>query len=231
MKPKAKREAKTPKASDPRTRQCIVTREVLPEAELIRFVVDPNGVVVPDLAAKLPGRGMWVCATREAVERAALKGHFARAAKAGVKAPAGLGAIVETALLTRIKGTLGLAARAGALVTGFDTARQALRGGAVRILIEALDGAADGRDKIFALAHGLEAQVLVLGVFPGQDLDLALGRSNVIHAAVRPGSLAKKLGSDMGRLEGFRPLAPQEWRLPGTNKEVAPGAELQSGAA
>jgi predicted RNA-binding protein YlxR (DUF448 family) len=198
---------------------------------LIRFVVDPSGVVVPDLAAKLPGRGMWVRASLEAVETAIKKGHFARAAKAQVKAPADLGAVVEAALLARIKGTLGLAARAGDLVTGFEKAREALRGGAVRILVEAADGAADGRDKVFARAHGLDTQVLVLGVFPGRDLDLALGRSNVIHAAVRPGSLAKKLGSDMGRLKGFRPLAPEEWRLPGGNKEAAPAAELQSGAA
>lgn len=224
-KAKTAKEKTTPKDTDPRTRRCIVTREVLPEAALIRFVVDPDGVVVPDLAAKLPGRGMWVTASHAAIETAAARGHFSRAAKSAVKAPENLGDLVETGLLTRLKQSLGLAARAGDLVTGYDKVREALRGGRIAVLVEASDGAADGREKIFALAHGLDLRPLVLGCLTGQELDLALGRSNVIHAAVRAGPLAEKLGLGLGRLRGFRPLAPAEWRLPGA------ADELQSGVA
>jgi len=216
--------------NDPRTRRCIVTREVLPEAELIRFAVDPDGVVVPDLSAKLPGRGMWVTASRAAIEMAAARGHFSRAAKSAVKAPENLADLVETGLLARLKQTLGLAARAGDLVTGYDKVREAIRAAQVAVLVEARDGAADGREKVFALAHGLGQKVTVLGCLAGEELDLALGRPNVIHAAVRAGPLAEKLGLDLGRLGGFRPLTPQGWRLPGASG-TGPADELQSGVA
>jgi hypothetical protein len=96
----------------------------------------------------------------------------------------------------------------------------------VAVLIEAADGAADGREKIFALAHGLGGKVTVLGSFAGEELDLALGRTNVIHAAVLSGPLAEKLRQTMARLEGFCPLAPPGWHLPGAGT-----GELQSGVA
>jgi len=193
-----------------------VSREVLPETDLIRFVVDPEGTIVPDLAAKLPGRGLWVRADREALETAAARGGFARAAKAQVVTPSDLVGQVEAGLVARIGNFLGLAARAGEITFGFDSVREALRSGAAGFLIEAADGAADGREKILALAHGLGAIIPVLGAFESSELDLALGRTNVIHAAVRPGPLAEKLGFEAGRFKGFRPLCPTEWRLPGS---------------
>jgi ribosomal protein L30E len=160
------------------------------------------------------------------VEKAAGKGFFSRAAKAPVKAPEGLAGLVEAGLRDRIKASLGLAAKAGDLVTGFDKVREVVRAREVAVLIEAADGAEDGRDKIFALAHGVGAEVVVLGAFAGQELDLALGRPNVIHAAVRPVPLAEKLRVEMGRLAGFGPLTPSGWRLPG-----GPAEARQSGAA
>lgn len=227
---KTAKEATTPKSTDPRTRSCIVTREVLPDTELVRFAVGPEGEVVPDLAAKLPGRGMWVRADRDTVKAAAAKGAFARAAKAAVKTDAGLADRVAKGLLGRIKSGLGLAARAGDLVTGFEKVRDALRAGEAGLLVEAADGAADGRDKVFALAHGLARPVAVLGALTGEELSLALGRPNVIHAAVRNGPLAEKLGFDMGRLAGFMPLTPSGWHLPG-GAEAGHEAALPSGAA
>ncbi len=214
-KPLKTREATTPKDCSPRTRQCIATREVLPEARMVRFVADPQGCIVPDLAAKLPGRGMWVSATRQAVSKTATRGLFARAAKMNVSAAPDLADDVEAALGARIKSSLGLAARAGALVCGFELVRDALKSGRVGLLIEAKDGAEDGRKKILALAHGVGVHAPVLGCFSGQELDLALGRSNVIHAAVQGGPLADKLGLDMSRLAGFKELASENWRLPG----------------
>ena len=209
------KERATTNSRDIRDRRCIVSREVLPETDLIRFVADPEGKIVPDLLAKLPGRGLWVRADRDAVDTASERGGFARAAKAQITAPSDLAGQVEAGLIARIGNFLGLAARAGEITFGFDSVREALRSGAVGFLIEAADGAADGREKVLALAHGLGAKIPVLGAFESSELDLALGRTNVIHAAVRPGPLAEKLGFEAGRLKGFRPLCPADWRLPG----------------
>lgn len=195
---------------------------------MIRFVAGPGGDVVPDLGAKLPGRGLWVRADRASVTKAAAKGYFSRAAKAPLKAPEDLAGRVAALLDEKIKAGLGLAARAGDLVTGFEKVREALKAGRVAVLVEAADGAADGRDKVFALAHGCGAGARVLGAFSAQELDLALGRTNVIHAAVHPGPLAEKLGFEMDRLAGFRPLTPEGWRLPGAGGTAA---DLKSGAA
>lgn len=199
------------------TRRCIASGEILPAAELIRFVVGPDGEIVPDLAGKLPGRGLWVRAAAADIALAANKGLFARAAKAQVKIPGNLEENVVSGLMRRLLDGLGLAARAGHLTTGFEKVRDQLKSGKTGALIEAADGAADGREKVFALAHGVGKPIYVLGCLNSADLDLALGRSNVIHAAVSAGPLAERLGFDMTRLAGFRPLTPPDWRLPGAS--------------
>lgn len=201
-----------------RERRCIASGEVLPDAALIRFVAGPDGEVVADLTAKLPGRGMWVRAERDALALAARKNLFARSAKAPVKVPADLEDQVAAGLLRRLREGLGLAARAGQLTTGFEKVREGLKSGQSALLIEARDGAADGREKVFALAHGKKGAIPVLGCLDSADLDLALGRSNVVHAAVSAGPMADRLLFDMARLAGFRPLAPADWRLPGVEK-------------
>ena len=192
-----------------RERRDIVSGEVLPEHRLLRFVADPDGVVVPDVAAKLPGRGLWVEASKEAVAKAVEKKLFSRAAKAQVTATADLAERAEKALVTRMLGDLGLARRSGALVLGFDNVLRALEGPKPpKALLEAFDGAADGKRKLYAAAHRLELNCVVIESLTSAELGLALGRENVIHAAVQPGGLAERLILDAERLSGFRGRPP-----------------------
>ncbi len=135
-----------------RERKCIVTGEVREEAHLIRFAVSPDGDVVPDIAAKLPGRGIWVGADRATLERAIAKNLFSKAAKANVAADADLADRVEHLIAQRMIGDLGMARRSGAIVTGFDQVARALESAVPpAVLMEASDGAADGRRKIFGM--------------------------------------------------------------------------------
>ena len=171
--------------ADARERRDIVSGEIMPDNRLIRFVADPDGHVVPDAAAKLPGRGLWVEASRDAVNKAVEKKLFSRAAKAQVTADADLSARAEKALVARMLGDLGIARRSGALVLGFDNVLRALQGPKPpKVLIEAFDGAADGKRKLYAAAHRLELQCVVIESLTSAELGLALGRENVIHAAV-----------------------------------------------
>jgi len=188
-----------------RERRDIVSGEVLPDSRLLRFVAGPDGQVVPDVAAKLPGRGLWVEASKDAVNKAVEKKLFARAAKAQVTAEADLSARAEKALVGRMLGDLGIARRAGSLVLGFDNVLRALEGPKPpKLLIEAFDGARDGKRKLYAAAHRLELGCVVLETLTSAELGLALGRENVIHAAVQPGGLAERLIFDAERLSGFR---------------------------
>ncbi len=189
-----------------RERRDIVSGEVLPDNRLLRFVADPDGRVVPDAAAKLPGRGLWVEASRDAVNKAVEKKLFARAAKAQVSAAPDLCDRAENALAARMLGDLGIARRSGALVLGFDNVLRALEGPKPpKVLIEAFDGSRDGKRKLYAAAHRLELDCVVIESLTSAELGLALGRENVIHAAVQPGGLAERLIFDAERLSGFRP--------------------------
>jgi predicted RNA-binding protein YlxR (DUF448 family) len=182
-----------------------VSGKVMPDSQLIRFVADPDGNVVPDVAAKLPGRGLWVEASRDAVNKAVEKKLFARAAKAQVNAGADLAARAEKALVTRMLGDLGIARRSGQLVLGFDNVLRTLESPKPpKVLIEALDGAADGKRKLYAAAHRMELKCTVIESLTRAELGLALGRENVIHAAIQPGGFAERLTFDAERLSGFR---------------------------
>ncbi len=193
------------RGSRSRERRCIVTGEVREEAQLIRFAVSPDGQVTPDVAAKLPGRGIWVSADRATLERAIAKNHFSKAAKANVKADPALPDLVEKQLVARMMGDLGMARRAGAIVTGFDSVKQALESRAKPgLLIEARDGAMDGRRKLLNVARSQGVQPAVLDCLTCDELSLALGLGNVIHAALKAGPLAQKLLFEAGRLSGFR---------------------------
>jgi hypothetical protein len=188
-----------------RERRCIVTGEALPESQLIRFVADPEGRIVPDVAAVLPGRGIWVSASREMLERAIAKKLFARAAKAQVTATADLADRTEAQLVARICGDLGMARRSGAIMLGFDNVARALGGNPPpAVLVEAADGAADGRRKLAGTAAARGLKPVLVDVLTNAELSLALGRENVIHAALKPGRLAERLVFQAGRLEGFR---------------------------
>jgi predicted RNA-binding protein YlxR (DUF448 family) len=188
--------------SDARERCCIVTRAVLSEDRLVRFVLDPQGAIVPDIAAKLPGRGMWVTADRGTLEQAVAKGHFSRAAKTPVAITFDIINRVETLLVQRMCADLGLARRAGQLILGFDNVARALAGSLPPpILIEASDGADDGRRKLLGMAKNA---VTVIDGLTRAEMSLALGRENVVHAAVKSGRLSTRLAADAGRLGGFR---------------------------
>ena len=204
------------RAREDRERRDIVSGEVMAEEQLIRFVAGPDGAVVPDLARKLPGRGLWVAARREAVEQAAKKGAFSRAAKAKLAASPDLAEQVERLLKARLLAGLGLARRAGDLILGFEKATVAASAGKVAWLVEASDGADDGRRKMLqatrrAAAAGLPAPRLI-GVFSSEELGLALGLGNVIHLAFLAGRGAERWTLDVERLSGFCPLLPQSWR-------------------
>jgi predicted RNA-binding protein YlxR (DUF448 family) len=198
--------------ADPRLRRDIVSGQSFDEEGLIRFVAGPDGTVVPDLGRKLPGRGLWVAAERAAVNAAVKKGLFARAAKAKLAAPAALADQVETLLTARLLAGLGLARKAGDLVLGFEKVMTAVSGGRVAIMIEASDGAADGRRKLAAVAARQSPPPLLVGLFASSDLGLALGEENVIHSAFLAGRGADRWTSDVRRLAGFRPLLPEGWR-------------------
>ena len=195
-----------------RERRDIVSGEVMEEARLIRFVPGPDGVVVPDLARKLPGRGLWVAADRTSVETAARKGLFSRAAKAKLQAPPELADQVESLLRRRLLSALGLARKAGDLTSGFEKVSAAIQAGKAAWLIEASDGAADGRRKLWAQARRQSRPPGLLGVFTASELGLALGLENVIHTAFLAGRAADRWAQDVHRLAGFSPLLPESWR-------------------
>ena len=195
-------------ATATRERRDIVSGEVMDEARLVRFVQGPEGAVVPDLARKLPGRGIWVAATREAVQAAAKKGLFARAAKAKLIAPPELADQVEALLHGRLLSALGLARKAGDLTFGFEKVLAVVGQGKAAWLIEASDGAEDGRRKVLAAARRAPSQPRLLVTFSSSELSLALGAPNVIHTAFLAGRGAERWTLDVERLAGFRPLSP-----------------------
>ena len=195
-----------------RERRDIVSGQVMDEAALVRFVAGPGGLVVPDLARKLPGRGLWVAADRVSVETAVKKGAFSRAAKAKLAASADLAEQVETLLRRRLLDGLGLAKRAGELISGFEKVASTLNAGKAAWLIEASDGAADGRRKILNVARKSPKPPQLCGLFDAEELGLALGAENVIHTAFLAGRGADRWTNDVRRLSGFRPLLPESWR-------------------
>jgi predicted RNA-binding protein YlxR (DUF448 family) len=182
-------------------RMCAVTRQVRPIHELIRFVVSPSGEVVPDLKRKLPGRGLWVSASRQAVAEAARRNHFGKGFKRDVRATATLAADTETLLVRGVVEALAMAAKAGQVVSGFSKVEGALTQRQVQVLIHAGDGAADGIRKLDAIArqnigqnpgNGEESREFpVITALTSEQLDLALGRSNVVHAALLAGPAGK----------------------------------------
>ncbi|MFA7263646.1 MAG: RNA-binding protein [Caulobacter sp.] len=195
-----------------RERRDIVSGEVMDEARLIRFVAGPDGVVTPDLARKLPGRGIWVAADRASVETAVKKGLFSRAAKTKLIAPATLPDTVDSLLMRRLLDGLGLARRSGDLTSGFEKVMSSIRGGKAAWLIEASDGAADGRRKLLGAIHSSPSPPHLFGLFSSEELGLALGGENVIHTAFLAGRASGRWTSDAQRLSGFRPLLPESWR-------------------
>ena len=191
-----------------RERRCLATGTVGPAEEMIRFVLDPGGRVVPDLTASLPGRGAWVRAERPALERAVGRKLFGRSFKAPASAAPELADEVERLLARRCCELLGLARRAGQAVAGFVKVEAWARAGKAGLLLTAVEGAEDGRRRLYGLAGDAPR----IEILRGAELSLAFGRENVVHAALMPGRLADRLLVETRRLAGFRgpPIAARK---------------------
>jgi uncharacterized protein len=167
---------------------------------LLRFVVGPGEEIVPDIAERLPGRGLWLTPQRDIVEQAVKKRLFARAARRPVAVPAALADRLEAMLAKRCIETLGLARRAGLAVAGFERVAEAARGGRLSALVAASDGAPGGRSQL----QGLGRQLPLVGVLTADELGAAFGRDRVVNAALGSGPLCRRLLSDAQKLAGFR---------------------------
>lgn len=191
-------------------RQCAVTREVRPASDLIRFVLGPDGAIWPDVDEKAEGRGVWVTLSAETVRQAQRKNVFAKSLKATVKLPEDLAALTREHLTQRLLGALGMAKKAGQIVTGQTRVQGALKGGDVIALFTAIDAGADGRSKMLALAKalGIAANTPHLEVLESRHFDLALGTENVIHAALTKGAAAHSALARAQKLARF--IAPKD---------------------
>ena len=191
-------------------RLCALTRDVKPIDELIRFVAGPDGAIVPDIKRRLPGRGVWVTATRKAVDEAVKRNVFARSLKREVRAASGLGAELEQQLENAALDALGIAHKAGRLAIGFGRTESALAAvPAVAAILSASDGSADGVRKIAAAVARRQntenpGEIPVISAFTSAQLDLALGRSNVVHAALLAGPASDGFLARCQSLERFR---------------------------
>jgi len=187
-------------------RFCVATGEVKPVEEMIRFVLGPDGAAVPDLKRRLPGRGIWITATRSALETAIARKAFARSFKRDVRAARDLVATTERLLEQAALDALAIAHKAGRVAIGFAKAEAALARDRVAGLVNAAEAAPDGTRKLAAALHRREdaAKVPAIGTFTSMQLDLALGRSNVIHAALLAGPESDTFLARATRLDRFR---------------------------
>lgn len=169
-------------------RTCIATRENVPVEQMIRFVAAPDGAVVPDLSRNLPGRGAWVTATRDAIEKAISQKAFSRAFRGKASADAKLLDLLDHLIERSALEALSLANKAGRIVTGNSKVESAILAGKAIALFHSADGSRDGKRKLDGLSRRIEAEggakVPTLTLFTGSELDLALGRPNVVHAAL-----------------------------------------------
>jgi hypothetical protein len=214
-------------------RRCVLTRQRLPKERMIRFVIGPDRQIVPDLGAKLPGRGIWLSASADVLEFGhapedrpqqdeRLKGGqvesgrpnkqggdnhrhllraFARAARGPVSVPSDLLVLLKMGLVRRISECLGLARRAGQAVAGYEKAREALRTGSYKLVLQASDGSAAERSRFVS---GFGADVTIVDPLPGETLGRVFGRDYVVHVAVAPGKLAESLVLEASRLAGLK---------------------------
>jgi predicted RNA-binding protein YlxR (DUF448 family)/ribosomal protein L30E len=202
-------------------RRCIVTRERLPKERMIRFVVGPDRQLVPDLAARLPGRGIWLSACRDVLELGSAREQegrqlgrqtggsadrhlaraFARAARGPVSVPSDLSGLLQAALVQRIGELIGLTRRAGQAVAGYEKAREMLRQGRARLVVQASDGSEAERKRFLS---GFGPDLTVIDPIPGEALGRIFGRDYVVHVAIAPGKLAESLVAEAGRLAGLR---------------------------
>lgn len=185
--------------SDGPERKCIATGEVAPKRGLIRFVVAPDGQIVPDILERLPGRGIWVGADRAALELAVTKNLFSRAARQQVTVPADLADRVEAALARRVTDLVALSRKAGDAVAGFEKVKDWLATRKVSVLLQASDGSERGKSKLWTPEGARYFSVLT-----ARELGLAFGRQSVIHGALAAGGLAPRVVEGAAKLQGLR---------------------------
>jgi hypothetical protein len=181
-------------------RTCIVTREAKDEAELIRFVRSPDGRVVPDLARKLPGRGVWVGLNRELVSRAVAGNLFSRGFKAQTAADADLPDQVASLLRRHTLGYLALARKAGEAVAGFAKVEEMAGSGRACVLIHAVESSPDQNRKLDRFAG---EETAIVNLFSGDELGLAFGRPHVVHAALARGRIAENFLAGVRRMKTY----------------------------
>ena len=185
--------------SDGPERKCIATGEVCPTGALIRFVVGPDGQIAPDIAGKLPGRGIWVKADRAALDRAVSKKLFAKAARQAVQVPEDLVALVEAQLAQRVVNLVSLSRKGGGAVTGYEKVKDMLGKADAAVLIQASDGSERGKSKL-STPHGGR----FIGWLTAAELGQAFGRQTAVHAALGAGGLAQRVVEEAARLKGLR---------------------------
>ena len=185
--------------SDGPERKCIATGEVNPKFGLIRFVVGPDGQIVPDILGKLPGRGIYVSADRAALEKAGKKGAFSRAAKQQVAVPDGLADEVESQIARRVVDLISLARKSGEAVAGYEKVKDWLSKEYAEVLIQAVDGSGRGKSKLSTPHYGS-----YIGWLTQAELGAAFGRQTVIHSALASGGLTQRVVEEAQRLKGIR---------------------------
>jgi predicted RNA-binding protein YlxR (DUF448 family) len=189
-------------------RMCALTRQVMPVEELIRFVLGPAGEVVPDVKRKLPGRGLWITSTRTALAEAVKRNVFARGFKRDLRAAGDLVGATERALERAALDALAIAGKAGQVVTGAAKVEASSSRDDLKALIHAAEASPDGKRKLnAALQRNLgekPRETVIIETFAGGQLDLALNRPNVVHAALLAGPGAETFLARVKRFERFR---------------------------
>ena len=198
---------------DDTQRQCALTREVKPIAELIRFVVSPDGEVVPDTDARAEGRGVWITLGAKSVAEAVRRKAFAKSLKADVRVADDLAALTQRRLEERLLSALSIARKSGQLITGATKVKSAIEAGQIAALLTATDAAADGRNKLVGSLRGYSMAAEEAGLNPSEtahfelldstQMGLALGMENVIHAALIKGGAAQAAVKRADRLARY----------------------------
>lgn len=212
------RDADEDETGDATQRLCALTRVALPKGDLIRFVRGPDGTLYADPAAKLPGRGVWVTATSAKIAEAVKAKVFARSLKTEVKVPADLADRVGDLLERRALDALSIANKAGLVTTGFDKLDALVAKGPVSVLLHAREASADGAGKLdrkyIAVSRANHREHRIVTLFTVEQMSLAIGRSNVVHAALTKGGATENFLSEAGRVERYRPALVQEIGIP-----------------
>ncbi len=180
-------------------RKCIVTGEIRDRDEMYRFIIDPDNQILPDLAAKLPGRGFWVSANRSSLKLAIEKNLFEKSAKKSLKIKEGLIYEIESLQSKRLLNLIRLARKAGQAVCGYEKVKELLSKDKVSVLIQAYDGSSRGKGKL-----SRPDNAKFIGCLSALELGEAFGRQNAIHCAVTSGGLAKRIVQEAHRLKGLR---------------------------